>query len=307
MVDRWGIRSIQIPCDDAWPYKDWERWPSNPNQPEGNPYRLLKERAYGRAKQEEIRIVLTGGFGDHLYSGAEDWFVDLIADGYSLEALHELYIYLRYAGLRWTLGEGFLQHALERPLERIISKRYFHRRQSFPDWLTPFAVRSLSLSDAKIDPSPGHRGNLVGTWAASDSSNEIYNANRFNLELRHPYRDRRLLEFVLSLPAYQLYYRGLYKRILRAAMQKILPEIIRTRLQPTSLISLFSRGVKQEQNIIQTYLEDSSRAWQLFVHEKWLSNQWSVAITPHQDGPHTLIPWLCISYEKWNKSSFLLN
>jgi asparagine synthase (glutamine-hydrolysing) len=39
--EKWGIHSIQIPCDDAWPLKDWAHWPSNPNHPEGNPYRLL--------------------------------------------------------------------------------------------------------------------------------------------------------------------------------------------------------------------------------------------------------------------------
>ena len=41
VVKQWGIHSIQIPCDDAWPLKDWKNWPHNSNKPEGNPYGLL--------------------------------------------------------------------------------------------------------------------------------------------------------------------------------------------------------------------------------------------------------------------------
>jgi asparagine synthase (glutamine-hydrolysing) len=103
--DQYGLRSIQIPCDDAWPYKDGHTWALNPNQPEMNPYRFIKERAYNRAQTEGLRVLLTGGFGDHLYSGAEDWLADLVGDKKLQEAARELTLYLRYAGLRWTLHQ----------------------------------------------------------------------------------------------------------------------------------------------------------------------------------------------------------
>jgi len=71
---------------------------------------------------------------------------------------------------------------------------------------------------------------------------ETIYASRCALEQRYPYRDRRLVEYVLSLPAYQLYYRGYIKYVLRTAMQDILPQMIRTRTQPNRLLSLFFRG-----------------------------------------------------------------
>jgi len=74
---------------------------------------------------------------------------------------------------------------------------------------------------------------MIGLDAAASSSGECSNASRHSLELRHPYRDLRLVEYVLSIPAYQLYYHGLYKHILRKSMRGILPDLIRARRQPT--------------------------------------------------------------------------
>jgi asparagine synthase (glutamine-hydrolysing) len=299
---RWGIRSIQIPCDDVWPYKDWQNWPRNPNRPEENPYRLLKERAYKRAGQEGLRVLLTGGFGDHLYSAGSDWLADMIADGRLLEAGQELSLYIRYSGLGWTLQAGFLQRVARRLLNTIPGGRHLHRRQTAPGWLTPFSAGCMSKGGDGLSPAFERHGNLLGRHAAQSCSGEIINASRHALELRHPYRDRRLVEFVLALPSYQLYYRGLYKRILRTAMLDILPEIIRTRIQPTSMMPLFCRGVEREKNVLQTCFHDPGTVWRTFVRVSWLFRHWNGVVTPDQDGPEVLVPWLCTSFEIWYKS-----
>jgi len=295
--DRYGLRSVQIPCDDAWPYKDWQTWPRNPNYPEGNSYRLIKERAYQRAHTEGLRVLLTGGFGDHLYSGAKDWWADLYHDQRLLESARELTHHLRYAGLRWTLNNGFLQRAAKRLIKILPGGRQLRRRQSAPVWLTPAAARYLSTD--RLDVAFESRGNLVGALAALSSSNEIYNSSRHALELRHPYRDRRLVEYALGLPAYLLYYHGLYKRVLRMAMRGILPESVRTRLQPTSLVSMFSRGVEREKAVLVPYFHVPDAAWRTFVRTDWILKRWDSPVTPETDGPQALIPWLCTSYTSW--------
>ena len=304
---RWGINSIQIPCDDLWPFKNWANWPFNPNYPEGNLYRLLKERTYHRAQSEGLRVLLTGGFGDHLYSGAEDWLADLIAEGRVGEAVREVSLYLRYVGLRRTWRVGFLQSTARRKLDTIPGGRRLHRQRRVPAWLSPFAAGYLSRVDSSLDPANEPRSNLAGLETAQSSSSEIINASRHALELRHPYRDRRLVEFALTLPAYQLYYRGYYKLVLRAAMRGSLPEIIRGRRQPTSLVSLYSRGIEREKVTLQACFLNPEAGWRKFVKADWISKRWNIPLTPAQDGPEALAPWLCASYESWRQSSSLSN
>jgi asparagine synthase (glutamine-hydrolysing) len=68
---------------------------------------------------------------------------------------------------------------------------------------------------------------------------------RFGIERRHPFYDRRLVEFVLSLPEEQ---RSLgewpIKAVLREAMRGILPEFIRARRDKTRFLCIVDKQLK---------------------------------------------------------------
>jgi len=299
IVDRWGVNSIQIPCDDAWPLKDWQNWPRNPNQPEGSPYRLLKERAYHRAHEEGLRVLFTGVYGDELYSTGVDWLADLLLEGRIREAIRELIPYLRYAGLHWTLEAGYLQRAGRRILDVIPGAHRLHRQRQAPDWLAPYSVGLLSNHHARRNAELEQYDHLVGLWAARDVSREMVNADRHAIELRNPYRDRRLVEYVLTLPAYQLYYRGYYKHILRNAMKGALPEMVRTRRGPTSLSPLYIRGLNREAALFKHSIQEGQACSFRFIDFAWLKRKWDALIRVEKDGAECLIPWLCIAYHSW--------
>jgi asparagine synthase (glutamine-hydrolysing) len=299
MINRWGIRSLQIPCDDAWPLRDWEAWPRNPNQPEPNPYRLLKERAYSLAHAEGLRVLMPGAFGDELYDGEEDWLADLIAENRWREVGTELWRHVKYGGLRNTLGSPFLRHAARRILRPRAAR---NRRPPVPIWLTPFSAAQLGTIPAmKGSAFPG-KENILGLEASWDSSSEIFHASRHALELRHPYRDRRLVEYMLSLPAHQLYNRGYFKYILRNAMQDILPDAILSRQGPTPLASLLERGMEREGRRVEADVQDDHALWRTYVRAERLARYWNVAVTPESDGAEALLPWLCISSVAWFRS-----
>jgi asparagine synthase (glutamine-hydrolysing) len=306
--EQWNTHSIQIPCDDAWPYKDWGNWRRNPNQPEGNPYRLIKERAYKRAHDQGLRVLLTGGFGDHLYDGVEAWMSDLIEEGRLLHAAQGLIYHIRYFGFRRVLASRSLRRVVRGVLNKFPGGKRLYGKQTTPPWLTPFSISILNNKpDTWLDPAFMLKANLLGLRAAQSCTAEIFNASCYKIELRNPYRDRRLIEFAVALPAYQLYYNGVYKYILRVAMQGILPEIIRIRRQPTSLISLFFSGVEREKQVLQDYFEDINAVWRKFVRSDWLINRLNVKITPDKDGSEALVPWLCISFQSWYKYFVQLN
>lgn len=84
------------------------------------------------------------------------------------------------------------------------------------------------------------------TWQAkvvdsfSGSTQHIFaNANLiatlYGIEDRFPYLDRRIIDFMLSLPTEQLVYNGWSRRVMRTAMRDILPEMIRQRRTKATL------------------------------------------------------------------------
>jgi asparagine synthase (glutamine-hydrolysing) len=306
ILTRYGVHSLQIPCDDAWPWKDWERWPHPLNQPEANPYRLLKERAYLRAREAGLRVLMPGAFGDELYSGEEDWLADLFVDGRLREAGRELKRHIHYAGWRRTLKSNYVRRAGRRLLNAIPAGGRSRGKGTFPAWLTPLAASHLNETSAWLDPAFELRGSLLGIGASQDSAYENFNASRHALELRHPYRDRRLIEFVLTLPAYQLYNRGFQKYILRAAMKDVLPYQILSRFQSTSLLPLFSRGLERENDLLQACYQDPKAIWRRYVRPDWLLELSTMKLTQETDGPQSVVPWLCVSYSAWVQTSFSL-
>lgn len=302
LKEKYNLRSIQIPCDDLWPYKDWTDWPENKNHPEGNPYRLLKERAYQRGQSEGIRVLLTGGFGDHLYDGVESWIVDLLEDGHIVQALNGFWQSMHHLGLRHSLNVKSLRRIAKRMIGKTLNgKRWQRKRISYP-WLSPSSVNAVGdHSQAWGKPGFEEKANLLGLRAAQSSSAEIAYANRYELELRHPYRDRRLVEFMLALPAYQFYSSGVYKYILRNSMRELLPEVICTRGRPTSLISFFNFGSTREKQLLEANLHLANTSWHKYVNQDWVMKNWNLKSTPEKDGAHVLVPWLCMSYDAWYK------
>jgi asparagine synthetase B (glutamine-hydrolysing) len=68
---------------------------------------------------------------------------------------------------------------------------------------------------------------------------------RFGLEMRDPFLDRRLLEFMFSVPPELLVRDGYSKAIVREAMTGILPELVRTRPSKAEFTPFIDRGLRE--------------------------------------------------------------
>ncbi len=64
-----------------------------------------------------------------------------------------------------------------------------------------------------------------------------------SLEIRHPFMDKRLIDFCLSLPAEQSYRRGWTRFVQRNAMSGVVPEAVRNRRGKISLAAAFDHGL----------------------------------------------------------------
>ena len=105
----------------------------------------------------------------------------------------------------------------------------------------------------------------------------------FGIEMRQPFRDRRLVEFALALPANQLWRDGWSRFAFRKAMTNIVPERILKRRGKGMFLQLYDSVLAGSQaHEVQALVEDSVLARLGIVDANVLRNQ----VKQYQSSPH---------------------
>jgi asparagine synthase (glutamine-hydrolysing) len=142
-----------------------------------------------------------------------------------------------------------------------------------------------------------HRGHY------SSVKNGLYwydrHAAPFGVEVRHPFLDRRLAEFVLAIPSTQHYRAGWRKWLLRRAMAGIVPESICWRKDKTNFLPFLGLGLQQKEVAKVNALLDAPLVGKLGIVEPG-------KLRSAYDGYLTMPPekieaplWYCITLELW--------
>lgn len=297
VVDAWGLDHVQIVGDDAWPLGGGEPWAPNPNSPLEGVYRRLQLRAFAAVTERGGRTVLSGDCGDQLYAGGAYWLRDLLHQGRLLRAARELGRELRPRhGRSWAART-------RGPVARALGWR---RRRPLHDapWLTPRG-RAL-LGDAGPPAAAGWRrpeqaAAVLDPRLARAVSLETGNASRAGVDIRRPYRDRRLVEFFLAVPAHLLYRPGWSKWLLRQATRGLLPEAVRRRRRPSTLLPLCRRGLVEREAERAAALLAAPVLWHNFVRRDWLDQVYPDRLVTYRDGLESVIPWRCICSTLWQQ------
>ena len=295
-----GLATLRFAGDDAWPLADPDTWPHRPDAPLEGLYRRLHERAYAATAGAGRRVLLTGEYGDNLYSGGADWLSDLIREG------------------RWlTTGRGLVaglarenRGAPGATLGTAVIRALGGRRPGpqADDWLTPEA-HALAHRDgdesAPTGLTAGRRErwhSLLDSRGSQAVSAETAVSARAGVELRRPYRDRRLVELCLGLPAHLVFRPGWLKWILRQAMTGLLPEAVLRRRHGSSLYPLCRRGlVEREAATANALLSSPDAVWPRYVRGDWLAATFPKVIAEQREGAAGVIAWRCICFELWNR------
>jgi asparagine synthase (glutamine-hydrolysing) len=250
------------------------------------------EAAYNEARSAEATVLLTGGYGDHLYSGGERWLTESLSERRFRLVARELGALAYRGGWRALSSDRGVRHAGGQLLRR--------RRRSPPTpWLTRRATALLAGEpDLPLGLETAPRRNqalsVCGLFAADGTAAETFHTSRHGIELRHPYRDRRVIELALGLPADQLYRPNRTKAVLRTAMVGLLPEIVRERSRPTSLLPFFQRGlVERESSTLHQLIGNARQLWEPFVEARRLRELVASTLPGPHDGRAMLIPWYC--------------
>ena len=213
LVARYGIDATYVPCDDLWTFRNFERWPALRDVVFYDAFAWLPDAVRKSAAAAGCRLLFAGYYGDTLFDLGRFWLGDLLC---------------RRSGLRSVVGPrlrpGFGPNLSELKTQIFIlspsrlRSRYLARRsrrvgQTYP-MLHPSLIRNTRLEEwiadetlagGTCDREFASRYGLLDIDRIAEGLSAIrvlYDEHR--LELVQPYLDRRLVEFVLSVPGEQL-------------------------------------------------------------------------------------------------------
>jgi len=292
-----GLEMHRLPCDDELPLKDLPSWPTHPATPEQNAYRRFHTRAYETASRLGSTVLLSGMCGDQLYGGAEYRLRETLRAGHFAAAAGEVWN-------RIGEGDGALRAALGALLpDRLRQKRAGRRKAKRFPWLSDSALALLPDPVERDDwaadyPRPAQAKSLLGAHNGHGLSVERYYCDRWGVEVRHPMRDRRVVELFLSVPAEDLGGVGISRPILRRAMSGLLPPSILGRRDKATFEDLFLTGVYASPDAeVAEILLSPQAIWREYLASGWIETAWR----ERQAGLCGLLVWMALSLEIWQR------
>lgn len=256
----WGITSNAVDAVDpdvSCFTEHVRRYGDVPYPPNG----MMHDPVMALAQAKAVRVHLTGVGGDQWLTGSLGHHADLLRrfrmldlfrqsrfDSQVLSDLDEptspLFLVVRH-GI-WPL--------LPRAAQRAIKWALLREWDGVPPWIDSQFARRIQLSERlRKKHTAGHRFPTVAQTELSlfltsgwsclrRESGERY-GSWFGIEYRHPFFDRRVIEYALALPEEQRWRQDQTKFVLRQAMQGLLPKTVRQRLTKADFSHLHPKAM----------------------------------------------------------------
>jgi asparagine synthase (glutamine-hydrolysing) len=246
-VDRYALRSTDIPTHDAWPLSDMDAHGPDLDEPFVGVYQPVIDRALRAASEDGVGPMLGGDRGDLLVGPTDLSYVRLLANGQVRATMEEI------GNHRRVLGEA-LPSILWRHL--VLAGLWHLRRRPLRAWGPRSATPGSPVPGAPwIAPGLADRSSLPATLARPEVASPVlgharaqrYRAvfhpyqmrgmtwsergyARYGVAFADPFSDLRLARFAVAVPAQVLTAPSQFdKPLAREAMRGIMPEAARTR------------------------------------------------------------------------------
>jgi len=246
MKEELGLEVEPVEAERLWSLESRAALPLSPDTPFFG-WRTCFEEIHRRIVAREGRVLLMGHGADDLLQGSLLVYAERLRRG-DLRAIRDIVFHARSRRepvFRWLyrfLGRPHVPAGLDRCLRSVLGK---------PQKLRPSLIHpDFRLRTQRDSESKGIRrrrvfatarqeiyDNLVGNpWYLRTANWHDRSTAHSGIEVRHPFLDRRLFEYILAIPGEQLFQLGCTKPLLRRAMAGILPEKVRLRRGKTSFI-----------------------------------------------------------------------
>ncbi len=293
----YDLKRLQFNADKLWPLHEPETYFQNPNTPIENAYRELKEKIYKLCSQNGSRLLFNGWYADRFYLGSEYRLLDLIRDFKINKTISEVYSILNENS--WSNINKIPEFRKVFGFLRFIKPEY--DPLNMIDWLTGFSRSNLSElaennQSFKKYTNPKRTQKMFESISYASPNSEQYHLNRYAVELECPYRDMRLVEFMLNIPSYVIYSKESKKYIAQKAMNKLLPYSITANKISGSLTPLFRKGINNLKNGKLDTILNSNDEWKRYVDINWIVENMNKNFDVEK---RELIIWQCISFVSW--------
>ena len=278
-----------------------------------------------RVQEKGARVVLSGDGGDQWLGGSLFHTADLlrrlkireavrqsrmdsqiISNSYPNAPRSPRYVFLRY-GLA-PLIPRFVRHGIKWAARKNVD--------GVPPWIGPQFARQARLAERLREKEIVREqfATVVQRKEIGPLLDYPYywlmdrHISRFGLEYRHPFLDRRMIEYCLALPSEQCRRPGQTKFVLRQAMRGLLPEKVRTRLgkpwfglhtYPDAMEALGGERFFDSLLIASLGWVDGKRLQQMYQHAVSRCNQ-----NDGRDSKYLWPLWAAIGIELWFKTVF---
>lgn len=236
VVEATGIKAHEVYASDTHPLDRFDELLWQVESPI-----VGTNRQSGLASMEAVRawgcrVLLSGDCGDQLLDEI-GYLADLLATIRPLRFIRETRAFAGwYGGDPWEFA-GLAIAALLPPKLKYWGKQI--ERRAPPSWINSDLAGEVGLKERIRQPR--HRVHFPSVCQA-DTYLSVFSpyyllklevderaTAGWGAEVRYPFLDSRLVEFILSIPSARRTHNGERKGILRAAMQGIVPEAIRLR------------------------------------------------------------------------------
>jgi asparagine synthase (glutamine-hydrolysing) len=262
IVNKYNIHANYFKHEDHLPSVDFEQIQNFPDVGYF-PTLLFWGPICADARQKGIRVMFDGIGGDDILEGGYSYLTDLFTQMKIRKLIAQLWHDSSLSSL-YSPFSLFLEYCLKPvipkpikvPLKKLISLFWGN---GIPPWFNKALFNKTGLNQRlykeRVTPYFPMRtqqhiyNHLRYGWnfniaLDSDERFEAY----FSIESRHPFLDRRLIEFCLAVPEEQRWSTDWpTKKLLRNAMQNVLPESIRKRDEKADFTSIVDWELKKRQ------------------------------------------------------------
>lgn len=274
------------------------------------------------AREKGYRVHLSGLGGDDWLTGSDYGYAELLRSFKIRELIRRARLDSRLAGTPGIMSAlilGLRQDCLQLlPPAAIRAIRLVLGRQGVPKWIKSQFARRIHLSERLRRKPDQHRfssnaqreqyrwlnsGYLVHSFEYDDRS-----AAAAGFEVRHPFHDRRMVEFALALPQEQLWRQNQTKFILRQAMRGLLPESVQQRLGKADFSHSVAKSFQAQGD--ESLFDSLATAPMEWVDTKQVSAIYQQLVRLYARGDeaysdHIWPPWMIFGIDLWYKMIFV--
>lgn len=255
---KWKIKSNalhQHSPELSWYEAQVARYLDIPDYPNGS----MSDAIEALAREKGFRVLLTGLGGDEWFTGSYYHYADFLQQFRILSLVREARHEFGKSALMPIPSNPLLNYALKPLIPENIKtalRRIKNHGKTVHDWIDPGFARSINLTQRlhrTIDwtrfssfAQGAHYTSSISGFQTHAIEMEERSASSFEIELRHPFHDRRMVEFGMALPEEQRCQRNQRKLVLRRAMRGYLPEVVLNRHTKAEFSEVFGKTLRAQ-------------------------------------------------------------